>query len=482
MTHSASIDAGGAQTRHSVGRKVMAVAASFALLLTAGSAAGWLAITRLSNNVTVLDVSAQLGIRPTKAPPAQVKEYDPINLLVMGSDTRTGQGGGFGNPNLTSSGNGQSDTTILVHLSGDRRTAFAVSIPRDSWVTRPACKGTGGGVVTGKFNAAFEVGGAGCTIAAVESLTGVFVDHFVVVNFKGFKTVVDALGGVPVCVASAIDDKKSNLKLPAGTTVVNGDQALAFVRARKTLGDGSDTSRIDRQQVFLSALIRKATDKGLLTSPTQLYSVLSAVTDSLTVDPGLSTVDELKGMATSLAGLKPSDITFLTVPWKSRGDGENVLWIDSKAEPIWAAMKADTAYPPKATVVAVGEKPLKTPPADVHVRVLNGTGTSGIAKKAAAELTALGFIVDGVGTADRGNYGVTTVKFDPKYDESARTLTYAAKTTTTNSQTGLGRTITLIIGKDWTGARAVTVSPSPSASGSKSGGKNAASAATSCVG
>ena len=156
----------------------------------------------------------------------------------------------------------------------------AVSIPRDSWVTRPECKGSG--TTTGRINAAFAQGGAGCTIKAVEKLTGVFIDHYIVVDFVGFKSVVDALGGVQVCLTTAVNDEKSHLKLSAGNHLLSGDQALAFARVRHGIGDGSDIGRIGRQQDFLSSIIRAATNKGLLLDPTKLYSVLSAITGSLT--------------------------------------------------------------------------------------------------------------------------------------------------------------------------------------------------------
>ena len=144
-------------------RRAVAVASVLTVLATTVSAAGWLTLDRLSSNITTVDVTSQLGSqRPTKATPTKPAEYDPVNILVMGTDTRTGQGSGFGNASSTASGTGHSDTTILFHISGDRQSAIAVSIPRDSWVTRPSCKG--GGTVTGRINTAFAEGGAGCAI------------------------------------------------------------------------------------------------------------------------------------------------------------------------------------------------------------------------------------------------------------------------------------------------------------------------------
>ena len=452
-------------------RAAVTVASVLTVLATVASAVGWAGLSHLSSNITAIDVTDDLGsARPTKVTPTQPTTYEPLNILVMGTDTRTGQGRAFGDASQTASGEGHSDTAILLHVSGDRTRALGVSLPRDSWVTRPSCKG--GGTVTGKFNAAFASGGPACTIKAVESLTGVRIDHFIVVNFLGFEAVVDSLGGVPICTTEAIDDKKSHLKLPAGTSILNGKDALAFARARKTLGDGSDISRIDRQQVFLSSVVRTATSAGLLTNPVKLYSVLNSVTESLTVDKALGSVDALKDLALSMQGLSPKNVKFMTVPWTGRGDGENVVWT-SAADKIWDAFKNDTPYPPTSTVPA-GQKALTVKASDIRVQVLNGTGVSGKAKSVANELQKLGFVVVGVGTAKGGTVATTSVSADPSRTESARTLAYAAQAGAT-STTATGRTLVLTIGTDWKGVRAVTVA-------SKSGSSSAKSADTvTCV-
>ena len=447
-------------------RTAVAVASAVTLLVTGVSAAGWAAATRLTGQIHTIDAFASLGSdRPSKASASTAAQYEPVNLLVMGTDTRTGQGSGYGNADTTSSGNGQSDTTILVHISADRNHALGVSIPRDSWITRPTCGSGPAGTTEGKFNEAFAVGGPACTIQAVESLTGVRIDHFVVVNFKGFKAVVDAIGGVPICLKNPVNDPKSHLNLPAGVTVLNSTQALEFARARKTLGDGSDTSRINRQQVFLSSLIRTATSKNVVTDLPKLYSVLNAVSSSLTLDTGLGNVDDLQTFASSLQGLTPSKIAFMTVPWVPKGDNSNVLWNTAKADPIWQSMKNDTMYPPQApkptpnpsTSSSTTSNPLTTPPSKINVRVLNGSGIKGQGRKAADELIALGFSVTSVGTAQRSDYARTTVLYDPGYDQSARTLAAAANTSVLRAN-GNGRVLTLIVGTDWTTASPVTIS------------------------
>ena len=339
-------------------RVATAVASGF-VLVTAGFAwVAWAGIANVEGNLTV-DRSLGGLLSSPSAQPAEGQDFTAENVLIVGSDTRTGQGSGFGSLD-DASGNGHSDTTLLLHLSADRRSAFIVSIPRDSWVTRPGCKADGatdGSTTTGKFNTAFAVGGRACVIAAVKVLTGVPIDHFIEVEFKGFEAIVNALGGVTICSTHAISDpirpdghggmKGSGLKIPKGTSTLNGKDSLKLVRARY-IGDGSDLSRLDRQHKFLSAVIRQATTEDLLTNPVRLYDVLTQIAKAMTVDPGLSG-DGLQEFLLSLKGLKPGDVRFYTVPVAPRGDGANVIWVTKDANKMWKAMIKDTAYPPHAS-------------------------------------------------------------------------------------------------------------------------------------
>jgi len=446
-------------------RRSMAVLSGLTVLVTGVCAVGWLALTHLTGNISTVDVSNLLGDRPNAEAPAVAANYPPMNILVMGTDTRSGQGNGFGSVDATSSGNGHSDTVILLHISGDRTRALGVSIPRDSWVTRPACgPGNSGQFVTGKFNVAFASGGPACTIKAVEYLTHVRIDHFVVVNFLGFESVVNALGGVPICLTHPVNDVLSHFTMAAGTHVLNGQQALAFARLRHNIGDGSDIGREDRQQVFMSSVVRTATSKGVLTNPIELYSVMDAITKSLTVDTGLGTLDDLKNFAASMSGLTPKMVKFMTVPWAPRGDNANVLWDTAKADAIWAAFRRDTPYPagpPSSSSTAT----LTAAPSTISVKVLNGTGVPGAARRAATELTALGFHVVGVATAPTTGLATTTVSSDPNMVAQARTLVYATHSTASDTN-ATGTTLVLTIGNDWTQPRAPVIgsgtAPTPS--------------------
>ncbi|MFF9338011.1 LCP family protein, partial [Streptomyces albogriseolus] len=234
--------------------------------------------------------------------------------LLIGSDSRAGAGNGaYGKD----SGTERSDTTILLHLSADRRSATAVSLPRDLMVDVPACRrrdGSRGEPMFAMFNYAFQTGGSACTVRTVEKLTGVRVDHHVVVDFSGFKDMVDAVDGVEVCLDEPIDDKAAKLRLPAGRVTLDGEQALGYVRARKSLGNGSDTDRMDRQQRFLSALVTKVRGNDVLLNPVKLYPVLDAATSSLTTDPALASLHGLYDLVRGLRDIPASRVRFLTVP------------------------------------------------------------------------------------------------------------------------------------------------------------------------
>ncbi len=184
-------------------------------------------------------------------------------------------------------------------------------------VTVPSCRKPDGSRTREQFeqfNLAFEVGGTACTIRTVEKLTGTRVDHHMVIDFQGFKKMVDAVDGVEVCLKEPVDDADAHLKLPAGRQTLHGEQALGFVRARKSLGNGSDTERMDRQQQFLGALVNKVQSNGVLLNPARLYPVLDAATRSITTDAGLDSLRDLYDLARSMRAIPTERVQFLTVP------------------------------------------------------------------------------------------------------------------------------------------------------------------------
>jgi len=431
------------------------------LLLLAGGATGFYLYQRLQGNIEVGDYLNDnfLGTqRPTKEATQAPDEKEPLNILVMGSDTRAGQGKGYGDPSKITGA--RSDTTLLVHLPADRESALVVSIPRDTIVDVPSCKTDTGtsSPYTDRFNSAFSLGGPGCTIKTVEQNTGVFIDHFVIVDFSGFNDIVDALGGVDVCLPYAVVEPKSKLNLPAGITTVTGDQALAFVRVR-AIGTGSDIDRIDRQQAFLSSLIEKARSSGTLLNPVKLVRFLEAATKSLTTDPELANLNRMRQLAQEVRGIPPKDITFLTTPWLvNPADPNTVIWNTEKTDPLWKAISTDQTYPPEPPdPTVIDGEPLAVAPESIYVRVLNGTGEDGAATTAAAKLSKQGFNVVGVGDAESSDYLSTVVRFDVAGEQSARTVAASLGDATRVRQPGLGTTIEVVVGEDWPGVSPVVV-------------------------
>jgi LCP family protein required for cell wall assembly len=283
------------------------------VLVLVAAGAGWAVYAKLDGNITPDDAAAaELARYESERPTSLVK--DAQNILLIGSDSRSGDGNArYGRD----SGTERSDTTILLHLAAGRRTATAVSLPRDLMVDIPACRGPDGSrgrPVFAMFNHAFQKGGSACTIRTVEKLTNIRVDHHMVVDFHGFKDMVDAVDGVTVCLDEPIDDKAAKLRLPAGRVTLNGEQALGYVRARKSLGDGSDTDRMDRQQRFLGALVNKVQSNDVLLNPVKLYPVLDAATSSLTTDPGLASLRGLYELVRGLRHIPTGHVQFLTVP------------------------------------------------------------------------------------------------------------------------------------------------------------------------
>lgn len=343
---------GRVKKKHTIGKVLLVT--SLVLALATGLGVVYL-YRHLNGNLDVIDVTKQLGEdRPDKEEVEGPKE--PLNILVMGSDTREGAGNNI--DNLTGGG-ARSDTTILFHLSADRERAYGVSIPRDSLVTRPTCKSESGESIPGgtdvMWNEAFSVGGPACTIRQLEQITGVFVDHFVVVDFAGFEDMVDAIDGVEVCIPEDINDPAHGINIPAGTREIEGREALNYVRARYTLGDGSDIGRISRQQAFMSSMVNKVVSAGVLARPDRLVRFLNAATNSLTVDPGLENVAKIADLGLQFRGIGLDRVQFVTVPFEYDQREEyrgRVSWLP-EADELWAKIAADEPLTRRLTSDAI---------------------------------------------------------------------------------------------------------------------------------
>ena len=333
--------------RHWPRRKILIVgASSLAVLLVAATGAGYVTLRHFNANLEQDNITGLLGAQPVDTHP------QAENILVIGSDSRAGLSKAYGSGLVTD----QSDTMMIIHIPADRKWAEVMSIPRDSWVNIPACE-MGDGQLSAptqyKINESFAIGnldgnhtalGVACTVKTIEQDTGIYIDHFIVVNFTGFESMVAALGGVYECNPTPIDDPNSGLHLAAGTHLLTPAQALGYVRARYTLGDGSDLERIGRQQAFMSSLISRV--KSELLNPVAIYRFLDAATKSLTIDSQLGGITGLYNLGQSLRSIPSDKVAFFTVPNFPRseevpGDTANVLWTQPEDNEIFASFADD---------------------------------------------------------------------------------------------------------------------------------------------
>lgn len=354
--------------RHASSLASHRVVRTIALVVTAVVA--FVAATAVASFV---DLRSQIGVSDVDdllagedRPPEVPAEQDPtdpfagkdLNILVMGTDFRD-----EANAKIAGSGDEfHSDTTLLVHLSGDRSRIEAVSIPRDSLVDIPACKLPGGGETAPQtnamFNSSFALGGgpdkdvtgaAACTIRTVEKLTGVRISDHVVVQMTGVIGVVDAIGGVTMCLPEPVKGQRVDLDLPEGKQKLDGYTAINFLRARKGEGMGleigSDLKRIERQQAFFDAAMREILSQNIITDSPRLYRMVREILGSISTDPELASPTALAGLAWSIRDLDPSQIVFTSVPVvDSVSQPGRVEWT-SEADAIWERIRADEAPP-----------------------------------------------------------------------------------------------------------------------------------------
>lgn len=278
---------------------------------------------------------------------------DPLNILVMGSDTRDCKGCNI--DGLTGGGE-RSDTTFILHLSSDRKSAYGVSLPRDAMVQRPDCKTADGDVIPGGFdmwNVAFALGGPTCTLQQVEALTKIPIDHFVVVDFNGFKDMVDAIDGVEICVPKEVNDTTGNIHLDAGRREVDGREALRYVRVRHDISSNGDIGRMKRQQAFIASMTNKVMSGDVMTRPDRLVGFLKAATKSLTVDEDLGSVKKMGSMAWEFRNIDLDKIKFITVPWDFWPEDPNRLIWTQQANSLWKKIRHDEPLSKRLSAEAI---------------------------------------------------------------------------------------------------------------------------------
>jgi LCP family protein required for cell wall assembly len=347
MSDPAPTEATAGGTTRPAGRRTLALVVAVTLVsisLVTGATVAVL-YRHYDHNLHVDDITPQLGTdRPTPHPVSAPK--GPVNILIMGSDDRDAPGNRI--DDLTGTGK-RSDTTILLHLSGDRQRAYGVSIPRDSVVDRPSCLDTDGTPVSAPahavlWNDAFDIGGAGCTARQFEQLTGVPIDHYVVVDFASFEGMVDALGGVEVCIPEPIVDPGHGIDLPAGTRTLTGRTALNYVRARYTVGDGSDLSREKRQQAFVASMVHDVLSADTLADPFAVTRFLDSATTSLTLDQDLGSLRKLGALGYEFRHIGLDRIQFLTTPTQPYAGTMQVEWAPA-AQILWHDLYLDRPLP-----------------------------------------------------------------------------------------------------------------------------------------
>lgn len=336
----------GTRARHRL--RATAVAIVGVLVFTGTAIAA--TFNQLQGDVDALDVGDLIpgGDGETTAPPADPNAGTPLNILIIGSDSREDGGVDDGFTSVLA------DTHIVAHISADRSRVELVSIPRDTMVDIPECPTTSGttvyarfGMYNSAFAEAFLVGGdtksaVACDVNLAQSVTGLTIDGWVLVEMGGFVDMVDALGGVDICISEPIYAPKANLDLEAGQQTLNGEDALGYARARSGDGlSGSDPDRIERQQHLMSAMVDEVLSRNVLTDGPALYKMLRAALSSLTMSSNLASLNNMAGLALSLRSLDMADVTFMTTPYAAYAPDPNRLVFTSEVDVIWERMAAD---------------------------------------------------------------------------------------------------------------------------------------------
>lgn len=293
-----------------------------------------------------------------------------VNFLLVGSDDRTGQGAEFGE-GLEDADGVLNDVTMILHLSDDHKHATVVSIPRDTLVDTPACVSDEGEEIPEQygvqFNSLLGTGGMNCVITTVEDMSGLDIQFAAMVKFRGVIEMSNAVGGVKVCVEQPIDDPYVGLQLDSGYHTLKGADALAFLRTRHGVGDGSDLSRISNQQVFLSALMRTLKSDDTLTDPTKLYGIARAATKNMVLSSNLNNVDVMVQIAVALSEVPLDQISFVQLPVAASDyDPNRVVPDEDKSEQLWELLRNDESpnVRPKGEETAEEETPAEEPADD----------------------------------------------------------------------------------------------------------------------
>ncbi|ALC32074.1 transcriptional regulator [Streptomyces sp. CFMR 7] len=441
-----------------------------ALLILGAAGAGYLYYEHLNGNIRKEDLT--LGDKRMADHKANAAGQTPLNILLIGSDARDSEanqklGGAketFGAPPLA-------DVQMLLHLSADRSNLSVVSMPRDTMLKMPKCTAPDGEVFpasTGdvQTNQSLGRGGPGCTVATWYELTGIRIDHFMMIDFAGVVSMADAIGGVPVCVSDNIYSRGadgrggSGLKLEKGTTYVKGEQALQWLRTRYGFEDGSDLARAKAQHQYMNSMVRELRKGTKLTDPGKLMNLAEAATNALTVDKGLDTVKKLYDLAEELKKVPTKRITMSTMP-NVYGTGVNAGRVYPKAgdaEQLFRMVREDMPLDGKASKRKPEEpKDPSAPVGEIAVAVRNGTATdtlgpvSGRAGDVAGQLKEAGFTrttVDPDNVTKSARTGILYPSADLEGDAQAVAKALGIPISQVKKSTEVSG-ISLAVGADW---------------------------------
>jgi LCP family protein required for cell wall assembly len=464
------------------------VAVGAVVVVAAGTLTAYLKYRAVYDSITrVTFPSSELGQRPPQY------STTSVNILVYGDDSRKGLD--RHEQYILRTGDDQTDNTdtiMVVHISPGRHEVTVLSIPRDTMVPTYQCD-SGPGYAGQQadpnsdviINSLLQIGGPGCLWKTVEQATGIYINHFIGIGMLGFVKVVDDLGGVNVCVPFKVSDSVSGLDLAAGEQHITGIQALAFWRTREDIGTGSDLERIQRDQFMSAQVVKGVLDSGLLSNPLRLLNVVTDAAASMTTDSGMS-VSDLVDIGESLHDLSSKDVQFITVPnqpWP--GSTARVQFAQPQAGQVFSAIAHDVKLPKVSR--PSGVQVLTVSPSKVKVKILNGSGSVGIASQAAAALTSRGFDVTGTGNAASFAYTNSVIEYASAADLAmVNTLKKELSNVTDLRDSSLRPgTVELILGSDFTGltpqsAAAPTAKPSarPSAAGSHTSGTQPSASAS----
>ncbi len=491
--------AGRRPTRRGRRRVLRWVASVLSLLILGTAAAGYLYYRHLNGSIQ----TDALNLGETKLGGSKPNAFGqtPLNILLIGSDARDDEanqslGGGtntFGGPPLA-------DVQMLLHLSADRSNMSVVSMPRDTILMMPKCTEPSGKVHPAskglvQTNESLQRGGPGCTVAAWQELTKIPIDHFMMIDFKGVVSMADAIGGVPVCVEQNVhsrtrDGKGSGLKLPKGTSVIQGETALQWLRTRYGFEDGTDIGRTHAQHQYMTSMAREFRKNAKLTNPVKLNSLAQAAIQAMVVDTGLNKIDKLYDLSVELKKVPPGRITMTTMPWvysnKPGMDGR-VEPMAGEAEAVFRMVREDIALDGKGSgtpaegaspspgASAPGTAPSTAPttapaaaPAKIAVSVRNATGgkdgaevrVKNRANDVAALLVGKGFTKAGADT-QTGAEDTTVIRYatDAQAADAGALATALALPAASVQKSEDVSGITLFVGKDWRSGNAPTPPP-----------------------